>query len=94
MKILSFCKDTDLSNLIDSEAIKCIGLETFGANSSRHAFQVILSDNHSMINSLRSIYKQDVLSLIPAVALLKQDSSYSVVNKCISSGATALLVKI
>ena len=94
MNVISFCKKNDFSEYIDFEKFKSMGKEISDSSKRFSNFQVILSDDRKTINSMRAKYDSEALMLIPAVALLKEESPYSEIHKCISSGATALLIKM
>ncbi|MDH4263749.1 MAG: hypothetical protein OEV78_11955 [Spirochaetia bacterium] len=94
MNIMSLCKNFDLREFIDLGIFEVIGKEISSMSNALNGYHVIISDDAGIINSFRTKFSREALFLIPVVALLKQESSYSVMHKCIQSGAAALVIKI
>jgi len=94
MNIISMCKNFDFRELVDIDAVKILGDEIGSQEIPSASYQVILSDDAAVIKSFRTGYIKDFLLLVPMVAILKRDSTYSAMARCITSGATALIVKI
>jgi hypothetical protein len=93
MNVISYCKDLNIREIMDDDAFKNIRNEIAGWNQSPSDYKVIISDDHHTINALRKRHSSESLILMPAVALLKQDSPYSSVHDCIKSGAVAIVIR-
>ncbi|MDH4198931.1 MAG: hypothetical protein OEV66_00980 [Spirochaetia bacterium] len=94
MNVVSFCKKVDYSEFLDNHVFQVLEQDIQDLNNPEYPLQVIIADDHDIIESLRKKFKQDLLLLIPLIGLLGKNLSYSAIHNCIASGATILVVRI